>query len=96
MYLGSSPVSSTLGFRKFIIFIRLFSYSIVVLVEHHSEAFSIFQTFYNKIRNQFGISIRTLHTDNANIFYLSFAHFMSDIGIIHYLLFLHPHNRMEL
>jgi len=46
--------------------------------------FSIFQSFYNKIKNQFGILIQTLHNDNTRE-YLShfFITFMKFHDILH-------------
>ena len=48
------------------------------------ELFSIFKGFFAEIQNQFGVSIRTFHSDNA-LEYLSsqFQEFMSHHGIIH-------------
>jgi len=34
-------------------------------MKNRFELFSIFQSFYNKIKNQFGVSVQTLHNDNA-------------------------------
>ena len=53
-------------------------------MENRSELFAIFQTFYNEIKNQFGISISTLHSDNARE-YLStqFQTFMATNGMLH-------------
>jgi len=49
-----------------------------------SELFSIFQTFFNEIKNQFGVSIRILHSDNAREYlFHSFNTFMKSHGILH-------------
>ena len=49
-----------------------------------SELFSIFQTFFNEIKNQFGVSIRILHSDNAHEYLShSFNTFMKSHGILH-------------
>jgi len=49
-----------------------------------SELFSIFQIFYNEIKNQFGISIRILHNDNGREYLShSFKNFMASHGILH-------------
>jgi len=49
-----------------------------------SELFSIFQIFYNEIKNQFGISIRILHSDNGHEYLShSFKNFMASHGILH-------------
>jgi len=34
-------------------------------MKSRSKLFSIFQSFYNKIKKQFGVSIQTVRTDNA-------------------------------
>jgi len=45
---------------------------------------SIFKTFCNEIKNQFGMQVHTLRTDNGKEFLSSsFLHFMSDIEISH-------------
>ena len=54
------------------------------LMKELSELFSIFKSFFAKIQNQFGVSIRTFRSDNA-LEYLSsqFQEFMTHQGIIH-------------
>jgi len=53
-------------------------------MKEHSELFSIFQSFYNEIKTQFGVLICTLQSDNAKE-YLSttFCSFISSSGILH-------------
>jgi len=53
-------------------------------MKNRSELFSIFQIFYNEIKNQFGISIRILRCDNGreNLSH-SFKNFMASHGILH-------------
>ena len=34
-------------------------------MKNRSELFSIFQSFFNEIKNQFSVSIRILRSDNA-------------------------------
>ena len=53
-------------------------------MKNRSELFSIFEQFYKEIKTQFGVSIRTLRSDNARE-YLSqqFQTFMSNNGILH-------------
>ena len=53
-------------------------------MKNRSELFSIFQSFFNEIKTQFGVSIRTLRSDNGRE-YLShpFKHFMPCHGILH-------------
>jgi len=46
--------------------------------------FSIFQSFYNEIKNLFGILIRALHSDNViEDLSHSFNNFMISHGILH-------------
>ena len=53
-------------------------------MKNRSELFSIFQLFYNEIKNQFGISIRILHSDNGREYLShSFKNFMASHGILH-------------
>ena len=54
------------------------------LMKNRSELFSIFKNFYQEIGTQFGVSIRTLHSDNAQD-YLShqFQTYMASHGILH-------------
>ncbi|KAK6796212.1 hypothetical protein RDI58_003913 [Solanum bulbocastanum] len=82
---GPSRVSSTLGFHYFVSFIEDYlRCTWVFLMKDRSELFSIFKSFFAEIQNQFGVSIRTFHSDNA-LEYLSsqFQEFMSHQGIIH-------------
>ena len=53
-------------------------------MKNRSKLFSIFEKFYKEIKTQFGVSIRTLRSDNARE-YLSqqFQTFMSSNGILH-------------
>jgi len=53
-------------------------------MKNRSEMFSIFQIFYNEIKNQFGISIRILRNDNGREYLShSFIKFMASHGILH-------------
>jgi len=53
-------------------------------MKNRSELFSIFQTFFNEIKNQFGVSIRILHSDNDREYLShSFNTFMKSHGILH-------------
>ena len=76
---GPSRVSSTLGFYYFITFIDDYSrYTWVFLMKTRSEFFSIFQNFCAEIRNQFGVSIKILRSDNAREYLSSpFTKYMS-------------------
>jgi len=50
----------------------------------HFELFSIFQSFNNEIKNQFGVSIQTLRNDNAREYLShSFNSFMKSHGILY-------------
>jgi len=50
-------------------------------MKNRSELFSIFQTFFNEIKKQFGVSIRS---DNARVYLShSFNTFMKSHGILH-------------
>ena len=82
---GPSRASSTLGFHYFVNFIDDYSRCTwVFLMKDRSELFSIFKSFFAEIQNQFGVSIRTFHSDNA-LEYLSsqYREFMTHQGIIH-------------
>jgi len=39
-------------------------------MKSRSELFSIFQSLYNEIKNQFGVSIRTFRNDHARGIFL--------------------------
>jgi len=55
---GPCPVSSTLGFKYFNMFVDGFSrVTWLYLMKNRSEALSIFQTFYNEIKNQFNMPV---------------------------------------
>jgi len=55
---GPSHIKSNLGFQYFVTFIDDYSRNTwVFLMKNRYELFSIFQIFYNEIKNQFGISI---------------------------------------
>jgi len=52
-------------------------------MKNRSELLSIFQIFYNEIKNQFGISIRILRSDNGHEYLShSFKNFMASHGIL--------------
>jgi len=55
---GPSRVKSNLGFQYFVTFIDDFSRCTwLFLMKNRSKLFYIFQTFFNEIKNQFGVSI---------------------------------------
>nr|KYP72342.1 Retrovirus-related Pol polyprotein from transposon TNT 1-94 [Cajanus cajan] len=82
---GPSRVKSTLEFQYFVTFIDDYSRCTwLFLMKNRSELFFIFQSFYNEIHNQFGVSIRTFHSDNAREYLShSFQAFMTSHGILH-------------
>jgi len=52
-------------------------------MKNRSELFSIFQSFFNEIKNQFSVSIRILRSDNAcEYLSQSFTTFMKFHGIL--------------
>jgi len=62
---GLSRIKSNLGFQHFFTFID--DYSIctwLFLMKNYSDIFYIFQHFYNEIKNQFGVYIKILRSDN--------------------------------
>jgi len=80
---GPSRVKSNLRFQYFVTFIDDFSrFTWLFLMKNRSELFSIFQTFFNEIKNQFGVSIRILRSDNAREYlFNSFNTFMESHDI---------------
>jgi len=82
---GPSRVKSNLGFQYFVTFIDDFlRCTWLFLMKNCSDLFSIFQTFLNEIKNQFGVSIRILRSDNAREYLShSFNTFMKSHGIFH-------------
>jgi len=53
-------------------------------MKNRYELFYIFQIFYDEIRNQFGISIRILRSDNrCGYLSHSFKNFVASHGIFH-------------
>ncbi|CAH9120172.1 unnamed protein product [Cuscuta epithymum] len=82
---GPYRVTSTLGFRYFVIFVDDFSrYTWLFLMKERFELFHIFQTFCAEIQTQFGHSIKILRSDNAKEFFgASFNQFMTSRGMLH-------------
>jgi len=82
---GSSPIKYNLGFKYFVTFIDNYSRCIwLFLMKTRYELSYIFQSFYNEIKNQFGVSIRTLCSDNAYEYLShSFTTFIKYQGILH-------------
>lgn len=82
---GPSRTINTFGSRYFVTFIDDFSRCTwLFLMKNRSELFSIFEQFYKEIKTQFGVSIQSLRSDNAQE-YLSqqFQTFMASNGILH-------------
>jgi len=82
---GPSHIKSNLGFPYFVTFTDNYSRNTwVFLMKNRSELFSIFQIFYNEIKNQFRISIRILRSDNGREYLShSFKNCMASHGILH-------------
>jgi len=82
---GAHRVISPLLIPNIVTFIDDFSRCTwLFLMKNRSELYSIFQQFYQEVKTQFGVSIRSLRSDNAKE-YLShqFQNFMSSNGILH-------------
>ncbi|XP_071918386.1 retrovirus-related Pol polyprotein from transposon TNT 1-94 isoform X2 [Coffea arabica] len=82
---GPSRVTSKLGFKYFVIFVDDFSrVTWFYLMKDRSELYSIFCAFVAEIKNQFGVPVRILRSDNAKEYFSTpFNTFMSKSGIIH-------------
>jgi len=82
---GPSRVKSTLGFQYFVTFIDDYSRCTwLFLMKNRSELFHIFQTFFDEIKTQFGVSIRVLCRDNGHeCLFHSFKQFTTSHGILH-------------
>ena len=82
---GPGRVVSTLGSKYFVTFIDDYlRCTWLFLMQNRSELFSIFKHFYEEIKTQFGVPIRTLQSDDARKYLsLPFQHFMSSYGILH-------------
>jgi len=53
-------------------------------MKNRSELFSIFESFFNEIKDQFRVSIQTFHCNNTHEYHLnSFFTFMKSHGIVH-------------
>jgi len=53
-------------------------------MKNHSALFLIIESFFNKIKNQFGVSIRLLRSDNAREYFSqSFTTYMKSHDILH-------------
>ena len=82
---GPINTPSLLGFRYFVIFIDDYSkVTYLYLMKECSELYSIFKSFYMKIKTQFNASLRIFWSDNAHEYFLtSLSQFFDDHGIIH-------------
>ena len=82
---GPINTPSLLGFRYFVIFIDDYSkVTYLYLMKECSELYSIFKSFYMKIKTQFNASLRIFWSENAHEYFLtSLSQFFDDHGIIH-------------
>jgi len=82
---GPSHVKSNLGLQYLLFFFYDYSRCTwLFLIKNHSELFSIFQTFYNKIKYLFGVYVQILRSNNAcEYLFCSFQNFMASNGILH-------------
>jgi len=63
---GPSLMPSIKDFRYFLLFVDDFSHMTwLYLLKERLEVFSVIESFFNEIKNQFSTSIRVLRTDNA-------------------------------
>nr|KYP46624.1 Retrovirus-related Pol polyprotein from transposon TNT 1-94 [Cajanus cajan] len=81
---GPSHVTS-FGFRYFVTFIDEFSRCTwVYLMKDRSKLLSIFMSFFNEIKNQFGRLIKIFQSDNAKEYFSSeLSSFLSSQGVLH-------------
>lgn len=80
---GPNRVTSVLSHKHIVTFIDEFSRCTWVLPKERSELFSVFQTFFKEIQNQFDCSIRILQSDNAKEYFSTSNSVMANNGIIH-------------
>ena len=82
---GPCRVLSHNGFQYFVTFIDDYSRCTwLYLMKNRSEVFPIFQSFCAEIKNQFGIFISILRSDNAREYFSTpFQNFLSSQGILH-------------
>jgi len=85
---GPSRVTS-FDFRYFVTFIDEFSKCIwVYLIKDKSEFLSIFMSFFNEIRNQFGKTIKIFRSDNAKEY---FSHDLCPLSYPQKVFYISPH-----
>ena len=82
---GLSQIPSILGYMYYVTFIDDFSRCTwMFLMRGRSELFTILKNFCCEISTQFGKTIRTLRSDNANEYFsYPFNSFMHSKGIVH-------------
>jgi len=82
---GPSRVESSLGFQYFVTFNDDYSRCTwLFLMKSCCELFHIFQSFFNEIQTQFGVTIKILQNDNGHEYlFNSFKQFMAFHGILH-------------
>ncbi|KAJ9553824.1 hypothetical protein OSB04_017869 [Centaurea solstitialis] len=82
---GPCPVTSKSGFKYFVTFVDDFSrVTWLYLMKNRSEVFTHFCTFVAEAKTQFGVSVKTLRSDNAKEYTSeTFRSFMLQQGIRH-------------
>ncbi|XBI69219.1 hypothetical protein VPH35_048321 [Triticum aestivum] len=82
---GPSVVTALTGDRYYVTFIDGFSRCTwLYLLKHKSEVLPTFKDFFNMVRNQFGMNVKILRSDNGTEYINGkFSNFLSSYGIIH-------------
>jgi hypothetical protein len=82
---GPSVVTALTGDRYYVTFIDGFSRCTwLYLLKHKSEVLHAFKDFFNMVRNQFGVNVKILRSDNGTEYVNGeFNSFLSSYGIIH-------------
>ena len=82
---GPSPIPNISGARWFVLFVDDCTRVMwLYLLKNKSDVCSIFQNFYTMIKNQFGVEIKRVRTDNAKDFFnQTLSHFFQERGVIH-------------
>lgn len=80
---GSSRINSSLSFYYFVTLIDYYTLcKWLFIMKNRFKLPSIFQKFHAEIRNQFGISVKKLITDNAREYFPLF--FMTSQRVLHF------------
>ncbi|XP_071676410.1 retrovirus-related Pol polyprotein from transposon TNT 1-94 isoform X2 [Lolium perenne] len=82
---GPSVVTALTGDRYYVTFIDGFSRCTwLYLLKHKSEVLPAFKDFFNMVRNQYGMNVKILRSDNGTEYVNGeFSNFLSTYGIIH-------------